>query len=105
MLVGAYPFEDPDEPKDFRKTIQVCDFFLFAIISLYIHLLDLRYSIYSSMQRILSVQYSIPDVVQISQECRELISRIFVADPATVSNSYSLNFLFSFVEILENGLL
>ncbi|EOX91316.1 hypothetical protein QUC31_003063 [Theobroma cacao] len=53
MLVGAYPFEDPDEPKDFRKTIQ----------------------------RILSVQYSIPDVVQISPECRHLISRIFVADP------------------------
>lgn len=24
MLVGSYPFEDPDEPKDFRKTIQVC---------------------------------------------------------------------------------
>jgi serine/threonine protein kinase len=23
MLVGAYPFEDPDEPKNFRKTIQV----------------------------------------------------------------------------------
>ncbi|KAK0606086.1 hypothetical protein LWI29_034004 [Acer saccharum] len=55
MLVGAYPFEDPDEPKDFRKTIQ----------------------------RILSVQYSIPDAVQISQECRDLISRIFVGDPAT----------------------
>lgn len=55
MLVGAYPFEDPEEPKDFRKTIQ----------------------------RILSVQYSIPDAVQISQECRDLISRIFVADPAT----------------------
>lgn len=54
MLVGAYPFEDPDEPRDFRKTIQ----------------------------RILSVQYSIPEVVQISQECRELISKIFVADPA-----------------------
>ncbi|XVF15610.1 hypothetical protein REPUB_Repub09cG0169200 [Reevesia pubescens] len=54
MLVGAYPFEDPGEPKDFRKTIQ----------------------------RILSVQYSIPDV-QISPECRHLISRIFVADPTT----------------------
>nr|AVL26011.1 SnRK2.2 [Prunus avium] len=54
MLVGAYPFEDPDEPKDFRKTIQ----------------------------RILSVQYSIPDSVQISRECLELISRIFVPDPA-----------------------
>lgn len=23
MLVGSYPFEDPNEPKDFRKTIQV----------------------------------------------------------------------------------
>ncbi|XP_022751303.1 serine/threonine-protein kinase SRK2I-like isoform X2 [Durio zibethinus] len=53
MLVGAYPFEDPDEPRDFRKTIQ----------------------------RILSVQYSIPDFVQISPECQHLISRIFVADP------------------------
>ncbi|XP_009591903.1 serine/threonine-protein kinase SRK2I-like [Nicotiana tomentosiformis] len=54
MLVGAYPFEDPDEPKDFRKTIN----------------------------RILSVQYSIPDNIQISEECRHLISRIFVGDPA-----------------------
>jgi serine/threonine-protein kinase SRK2 len=53
MLVGAYPFEDPDEPKDFRKTIQ----------------------------RILGVQYSIPDNIVISPECRHLISRIFVADP------------------------
>ncbi|KAI5665899.1 hypothetical protein M9H77_15752 [Catharanthus roseus] len=54
MLVGAYPFEDPDEPKDFRKTIN----------------------------RILSVQYTIPDHVQISEDCRHLISRIFVGDPA-----------------------
>lgn len=54
MLVGAYPFEDPDEPKDFRKTIQ----------------------------RILHVQYSIPETIQISPECRHLISRIFVADPS-----------------------
>jgi serine/threonine protein kinase len=23
MLVGAYPFEDPDDPKNFRKTIGV----------------------------------------------------------------------------------
>ncbi|KAL2348423.1 hypothetical protein Fmac_002423 [Flemingia macrophylla] len=54
MLVGSYPFEDPNDPKDFRKTIQ----------------------------RVLSVQYSIPDFVQISPECRHLISRIFVFDPA-----------------------
>ncbi|KAM3311315.1 hypothetical protein ACQJBY_031783 [Aegilops geniculata] len=55
MLVGAYPFEDPDEPKNFRKTIQ----------------------------RILSVQYSIPDYVHISAECRDLIAKIFVGNPAT----------------------
>ncbi|KAG6779464.1 hypothetical protein POTOM_015846 [Populus tomentosa] len=54
MLVGAYPFEDPDEPKNFRNTIH----------------------------RILNVQYSIPDYVHISPECQHLISRIFVADPA-----------------------
>ncbi|KAI3922097.1 hypothetical protein MKX01_005786 [Papaver californicum] len=55
MLVGAYPFEDPEEPKNFRKTIQ----------------------------RILSVQYSIPDYVHISSECQQLISRIFYANPST----------------------
>ncbi|XP_038900630.1 serine/threonine-protein kinase SRK2E-like isoform X3 [Benincasa hispida] len=54
MLVGAYPFEDPDDPKNFRKTIQ----------------------------RILNVQYSIPDYVHISPDCCHLMSRIFVADPA-----------------------
>lgn len=37
------------------------------------------------LQRILNVQYSIPDYVHISPECRRLISRIFVADPALVS--------------------
>ncbi|KAL2668711.1 hypothetical protein AAZV13_01G144800 [Glycine max] len=56
MLVGSYPFEDPNDPKDFRKTIQ----------------------------RVLSVQYSIPDNVQVSPECRHLISRIFVFDPAEI---------------------
>ncbi|KAF3597784.1 hypothetical protein DY000_02027849 [Brassica cretica] len=54
MLVGAYPFEDPDEPKNFKKTIH----------------------------RILNVQYAIPDYVHISPECQHLISRIFVADSA-----------------------
>ncbi|KAL3651117.1 Serine/threonine-protein kinase sapk10 [Castilleja foliolosa] len=54
MLVGSYPFEDPAEPKDFRKTIQ----------------------------RILNVQYSIPDHIHISEECLHLISRIFTAEPA-----------------------
>ncbi|CAI0375321.1 unnamed protein product [Linum tenue] len=53
MLVGAYPFEDQDDPKNFRKTIN----------------------------RIMAVQYKIPDYVHISQDCRHLISRIFVANP------------------------
>ncbi|KAG8477103.1 hypothetical protein CXB51_030288 [Gossypium anomalum] len=53
MLVGAYPFEDPEDPKNFRKTIQ----------------------------RILSVHYSIPDYVRVSKECKHLLSRILVADP------------------------
>ncbi|KAG2243212.1 hypothetical protein Bca52824_094935 [Brassica carinata] len=53
MLVGAYPFEDPDDPRNIRKTIQ----------------------------RILSVHYTIPDYVRISPECKHLLSRIFVADP------------------------
>ncbi|ONK54794.1 uncharacterized protein A4U43_UnF11240 [Asparagus officinalis] len=37
MLVGAYPFEDPEEPRNFRKTIQ----------------------------RILGVQFFVPDYVHI----------------------------------------
>ncbi|KAL0545282.1 hypothetical protein IC582_020432 [Cucumis melo] len=54
MLVGAYPFEDQEDPKNFRKTIQ----------------------------RIMSVQYKIPDYVHISQDCRHLLSRIFVPNPS-----------------------
>jgi serine/threonine-protein kinase SRK2 len=53
MLVGAYPFEDPKDPKNFRKTIS----------------------------RIMSVQYKIPEYVHVSQNCRNLLSRIFVANP------------------------
>ncbi|CAD6261575.1 unnamed protein product [Miscanthus lutarioriparius] len=53
MLVGAYPFEDPKDPKNFRKTIS----------------------------RIMSVQYKIPEYVHVSQNCRHLLSRIFVQNP------------------------
>ncbi|XP_077213335.1 serine/threonine-protein kinase SAPK2-like [Tasmannia lanceolata] len=53
MLVGAYPFEDPVDPRNFRKTIG----------------------------RILSVHYSIPDYVRVSMQCRHLLSRIFVSNP------------------------
>ncbi|MQL80959.1 hypothetical protein Taro_013418 [Colocasia esculenta] len=54
MLVGAYPFEDPEDPRNFRKTLT----------------------------RIMGVQYSIPDYVHVSKDCRHLLSRIFVANPS-----------------------
>ncbi|KAG6492606.1 hypothetical protein ZIOFF_047571 [Zingiber officinale] len=53
MLVGAYSFEDQNDPKNIKKIIK----------------------------KIMSVQYKIPDYVHISQECRQFISRIFVANP------------------------
>ncbi|KAG0502885.1 hypothetical protein HPP92_002957 [Vanilla planifolia] len=53
MLVGSYPFEEPEDPKNFRKTIN----------------------------RILAVQYSISDYVRVSADCRHLLSRIFVSNP------------------------
>ncbi|CAL5438898.1 unnamed protein product [Camellia sinensis] len=59
MLVGAYPFEDQEDPKNFRKTIQ----------------------------RIMAVNYKIPDYVHISQDCKHLLSRIFVAVSSRHMNS------------------
>ncbi|WVZ68021.1 hypothetical protein U9M48_017012, partial [Paspalum notatum var. saurae] len=53
MLVGAYPFEDPDDPKNIRKTIE----------------------------QIMQVQYTIPDYVHISTDCKHLLAHIFVANP------------------------
>ncbi|XP_045810289.1 serine/threonine-protein kinase SAPK3-like [Trifolium pratense] len=54
MLVGSYPFQDPEDPKNFRKIIK----------------------------KIMDVQYSIPGYACISADCRHLLSRIFVANPA-----------------------
>ncbi|XP_042483691.1 serine/threonine-protein kinase SAPK3-like [Macadamia integrifolia] len=54
MLVGAYPFEDPQDPKNFKKAID----------------------------RILNVQYSIPNYVNISTDCRHLLSQVFVSNPS-----------------------
>ncbi|XP_077233314.1 serine/threonine-protein kinase SRK2A-like isoform X2 [Tasmannia lanceolata] len=54
MLVGAYPFEDQEDPKNFRKTIG----------------------------KIMAAQYKIPDYVRISQDCKHLLARIFVASPS-----------------------
>ncbi|GAU29277.1 hypothetical protein TSUD_226480 [Trifolium subterraneum] len=54
MLFGAYPFQDPKDPKNFSKIVK----------------------------KIMAVQYSIPGYACISADCRQLLSRIFVANPA-----------------------
>lgn len=74
MLVGTYPFGDSRESKDFRDAIE----------------------------RILNVQYSFPDHVNISGECRDLISRILVRDPAQVSE-YSKTTIFCLHNISLTG--
>ncbi|GKB24592.1 serine/threonine-protein kinase SRK2A-like protein, partial [Tanacetum coccineum] len=55
MLVGACSFEDQEDPKNFKKTIQ----------------------------RIMAFQCKIPYYVHISQDRRHLLSRIFVPNAAT----------------------
>ncbi|XP_031740794.1 serine/threonine-protein kinase SAPK7 isoform X1 [Cucumis sativus] len=54
MLFGSYPFEDPNDPKNIRKTIK----------------------------RIMHIDYKIPENIKISEDCRDLLSHIFVVDPS-----------------------
>ena len=79
-----YPFEDPAEPKNFHKTIHVMHY-LSSSLSVGPFLRPFTNIFCCFLQRILNVQYSILDLVHVSPECRHLISRIFVADPAKVS--------------------
>ena len=53
MLAGVYPFEDPSDPRNFRKT----------------------------MTRILSRTYAFPPGLAVSPEVQDLMSRIFVVQP------------------------
>jgi hypothetical protein len=50
------------------------------------------------MQRIMAIQYKIPDYVHISQDCKHLLSRIFVANPLRVCYDVGV-FYFSVVTI------
>ncbi|KAF9600815.1 hypothetical protein IFM89_013050, partial [Coptis chinensis] len=56
MLIGVYPFEDTSDPINLRKIIG----------------------------RIIGAQYSIPDYVHLSLDCRRLLSQIFVSKPLEV---------------------
>ena len=57
MLVGSYPFEDPNDPRNLRKSIQ----------------------------RTMTCAYSFPSKVEISNECKHLLSKIFVLSDRRIS--------------------
>ncbi|KAL0053253.1 hypothetical protein WJX82_003327 [Trebouxia sp. C0006] len=57
MLVGAYPFERPEDKHDNKKLQKM-------------------------IQRILQVEYEFPPHVKVSKECRDLLHKILVPDPA-----------------------
>ncbi|KAK4740978.1 hypothetical protein SAY87_024566 [Trapa incisa] len=44
--------------------------------------LRLKFCDFDFSKRIMKVQYSIPDYVHISQDCKQLLARIFVANPS-----------------------
>lgn len=81
MLVGGYPFEDPEDPKNFRKTIQV---FLPTFAVPLAAVISSHLNADADLQKILGVQYAVPDYVHISPECQDLISRTFVLNPDQV---------------------
>ncbi|KAI7836324.1 hypothetical protein COHA_009784, partial [Chlorella ohadii] len=54
MLVGAYPFQDPDHPSSAPRMVQ----------------------------RIIRGQYSIPPEISLSPACLDMLGRMFVRDPA-----------------------
>uniref|UniRef100_A0A9I9DZD5 non-specific serine/threonine protein kinase n=1 Tax=Cucumis melo TaxID=3656 RepID=A0A9I9DZD5_CUCME len=67
MLVGSYSFNDPNDHEDVQKTIQ----------------------------RIMGADYKIPHNIKISEDCRELLSRIFVRALEDVQSPYFFsNFTF-----------
>ena len=106
MLVGAYPFEDQDDPRNFRKTIQVCflPFKYLHNVSCYFNIILILIS-FPILQRIMAVQYKIPDYVHISQDCRHLLSRIFVANPLRVCCDALRTKLFCAIIAIQLGLL
>ncbi|TYK05391.1 serine/threonine-protein kinase SRK2H-like [Cucumis melo var. makuwa] len=80
MLVGSYPFDHPNDHEDVQKTIQVLPSLLHTN---YYNKVIISFSLLIVLlQRIKNVDYNIPHNIKISEECRELFSRIFVRDPS-----------------------
>ena len=106
--VGAYPFEDPQDPRNFRKTIQVrsssfqsadqanglsslctpwsvlipCASRCSVVVPKLTEVCQPRLIRLRTPQRIMGVKYSFPSNLQLSRECLDLISQVFVANPA-----------------------
>ena len=76
MLVGSYSFNDPNDHEDVQKTIQVLPSLLHTT---YYNRVIISFSLLIVLlQRIMGADYKIPHNIKISEDCRELLSRIFV---------------------------
>ena len=95
MLVGAYPFEDPADPRNFRRTIQVTPSqganpslsgppMLQTRVRAAV--VVARGALLTSggpgVQRIMGVKYGFPPNLHLSRECVDIISKVFVGNPA-----------------------
>jgi serine/threonine-protein kinase SRK2 len=81
MLVGAYPFERPEDKHDnqkLQKMIQVGQETMAKEAMSSPH-----ERIRCRMQRILRVEYDWPPHIKLSSECRDLMARILVAGKRT----------------------
>lgn len=88
MLVGEFPFGDQKDLQNLKKIMNVINFPSLLIFNpskkIISHMFILVNYIQLFLQQIMLVQYKIPDTVHMSQDCRNLLSRIFVANPMKV---------------------
>lgn len=96
MLVGSYPFERPEDkgdPKKLQNMIQVCEcvyicgHFIFILLNMIIvqNNNNARFAHghhpYLSLKRILNIEYTISSSLKLSDDCKDIISKILVTDP------------------------
>lgn len=92
MLVGQYPFEDPADPTNFSKTIQVVGLESRCALECtksdwYCREVELR--VYSALienglatvQRIMVAEYEVPADVRVSPDCQNVLSRMLMGPP------------------------
>jgi len=84
---GSISIRGPGGPKEFQENNQCITFSLVGWLCMFFFFFFF-FTVYEFLvvylQRIMAVQYKIPDYVHISQDCRHPLSRIFVANPIRV---------------------